>query len=82
MSANLNYAILAMDAYERSSNPQGGTTQLPGNTQYFDESHGPDFHAYAYQQDGQVVIAYRGTDQIPQDSFSGWTAATPFATLS
>jgi Ca2+-binding RTX toxin-like protein len=82
VSANLNYAILAMDAYERSSNPQGGTTQLPGNTQYFDESHGPDFHAYAYQQDGQVVIAYRGTDQIPQDSFSGWTAATPFATLS
>ena len=78
MTPNLMLALLAMDAYNRGSNPaldevQGYGTSV-GDANILNISDAPliGFSATAYQWNGKKIISFRGTDS-PVDILTGWT---------
>lgn len=78
MSAELMYAILTMDAYNRGYNPgisglsevSDGSVQIGTATISFNldnasltsQAIAAGFYAVAYQWEGETIISYRGTD--------------------
>src|ERR1700712_3171589 len=82
MNDSLFYAILSMDAYNRSvslgtsvslelpsSAADGlGSATLAGASDVPSDS----FFAQAYNWQGKVVISYRGTDHLLSDLATGW----------
>jgi hypothetical protein len=84
MNSALMKAILAMDAYNRGYNEGisslGGLETEIGNftiIQQSDTAEDSDgvnasFYAIAYEYDGEVVISYRGTDDLVWDPYYGW----------
>jgi predicted alpha/beta hydrolase len=93
ISAELSYAILALDSYNRGYDPYlpnlGGIGSAVGSYQIVKQSvtlsTSPEvaasFYAAAYQDaSGNIVISYRGTDAPFSGDFTAWTGGAGFQT--
>ena len=94
ISAELFYAILAMDSYNRGYNPGiagiGDVGSTINNAVVLtdsetvaatkDEAQAASFYAVAYQTADGIVISYRGTDNFAVDPVTGWTTGASLLT--
>lgn len=84
MERNLIMAVLAIDAYNQGYNPglatvgaQIGNATVTKATQDTDvQSVSASFAAVAYNFNGETIISYRGTDDIPADFWTGLGGTT------
>lgn len=95
ISIELNYAILALDSYNRGYGSSveidgatiGGMTFLPRESlgvdaQIYKTWQDAGFYAAAYQDTvGNIVISYRGTDGIAAGDYAAWGGGGGFQTL-
>lgn len=94
ISAELTHAIFALDAYNRGYVPDGqtvlgGVDSVVGNhTLIMQSATAPgsaavaaSFYAAAYKDDnGNIVISYRGTDAPAEGDITAWTGGSGFQT--
>ncbi|MDP2781876.1 Mbeg1-like protein [Devosia sp.] len=71
--SDIDYSILAMDAYGRTD-VGGGTAIVPVGAIFVANRIESSFSAVNYSYQGETVIAFRGTDDVG-DFVSGWSAA-------
>lgn len=93
LSKDLFLAILAMNAYNRGYDsgillPQSATSGIGNatlgiatNSETQPEAVAASFFAQAYTLNNQTIISYRGTDNLPVDTLTGYGtgAGIPFS---
>lgn len=80
MITNLDYAILAMDAYNRAGDGLALELAVIGTFSLGAAKDEGSFFAQAYSSGSDIIISYRGTDNIIGDFFTGWLQGTGFLT--
>jgi hypothetical protein len=68
-------AVLAMDVYHRTENESSSLSVPYGAAEFTRTIDEISFSATAYVIGDNVVIAYRGTDNLLYDALTGWPAA-------
>lgn len=74
----LNYALFALDAYQRGDPIKGDLSDSEGvivnSAKILDsqESIKHGFYAIAYDTGSEIIIFYRGTDDSFKDILNGW----------
>jgi hypothetical protein len=90
----IDYAVFAADTYVRptvtdslAASPSDVTMDYPDGATLIDTSSieglgaSDDFVANAYQVGSQIIISYRGTDNLLADALSGWSGLLSNAEL-
>jgi Ca2+-binding RTX toxin-like protein len=81
MTSIVEYAALSQQSYDSTPAPVGSATVAfrMADTNFAAEAESAGFSATAYHSNGNIVIAYRGTDgAYLMDAITGWTTGAGF----